>query len=222
MSGRLGLAAVVSTLTLALAGPAGAATHAGSPSPDPSPPASGAGAPSPDPVPQATGAGSVIQGAASQGAVSQGSGTPSISVQVPYAPPRTPQLSHPASSTTTSSGSATAGADRTPAAATSSRTTATNRPAHTPRPHRHVVARPTAGQREAALASEQLRQRLALDSRTAGPISAAATLTSAPAHRDGTVLLIGAGVLLVLAAASGALLRRLWRLHGQWYGGRPA
>jgi hypothetical protein len=27
---------------------------------------------------------------------------------------------------------------------------------------------------------------------------------------------------LVLAGASGTLLRKLWRLHGQWYGGRPA
>jgi hypothetical protein len=219
MSGRFGLAAVLSMLTLALAGPAGAATHAGSPSPDPSPSSTGSGGPMPDPVPQATGVGSVIQGAASQGS---GTSSPSISVQVPYTPSSTPQVSHPAVSTTTAGSSTASGSPRTSAATTSSAATATKHPAHAAKPHRHVVARPTAGQREAALAYQQLRHRLALESRTAGPISTAATLTSAPARRDGTLLLVGAGVLLALAAASGALLRRLWRLHGQWYGGKPA
>ena len=222
---RLGLAALLSVIVLALAGPADAATRSAGPSPDPSPSSPGSASPSPDPVPQATGAGSVVssESATSQGSTSHGSGTSGsgIVVQVPYTVPVAPQVSH-SSTTTPDRTSTAAGTDGTAATTRSSAGTSAHRPAHTTKPQIHRTARQTAAQREAALAYQQLRNGLALESRTAAPIAAAATLTSAPAHRDGILLLIGAGVLFFLAASSGALLRKLWRLHGQWYGGRPA
>jgi hypothetical protein len=52
--------------------------------------------------------------------------------------------------------------------------------------------------------------------------AAGAAVTSNATRRGATLLLIGAGVLLVLVAVSGTLLRVLWRLHGDWYGGRLA
>ena len=215
------LAAALTVAILALAGPAAAATHAGGPSPDPSPSSSGSAGPSPDPVPQATSLGSVVQGATSQGSVSQGSGTsrPSLPVQVPYTAPVTPQASHPASTPDTPSTPADTG--RTPAAVRTSSATA-QRSAHAAIRHRRRDAGQTAAQREAALALQQFRHHVALESRYVGPISVAGAITSTRAHGGGTLLLIGAGVLLCLAAAGGALLRKLWRLHGQWYGGKPA
>jgi hypothetical protein len=70
---------------------------------------------------------------------------------------------------------------------------------------------------------QNLRHRLAaLQAHALIVASAGAVITSASTHRNGTLLLIGAGVLLVLVAVSGTLLRVLWRLHGEWYGGRPA
>lgn len=218
---RPALAALLGVVALALAGPAMAATHAGGPSPDPSQSATGSGGPSPDPFPQATGSGGVIQGASSQGSASSGSGTtsPSIPVQVPNI---APQVSQPRASTTPAGGSTTRGAERT-STSTTVRAATSRRAAHAAsRSRSHGTARQTAAQREAAFAYGQLRHRLALESRTAGPISAAATLTSAGPRSDGVLLLIGAGVLLGLAAAGGVLLRKLWRLHGEWYGGRPA
>ena len=214
LPGWLGLAALLSVLLLALAGPAAAATRSGGPNPDPSPSTTGSGGPSPDPVPQATGVGSVIsQGSQGTGSASHSSGTsgsPAPVVQVPATLPPAPAVSHPPASTGSTS-------------ATRATTAAAKSPAHPRKPHHHPVAHLTAAQRPAALAYQRLRHQLALESRTASPISAAvATITAAPTHNNGTVLLIGAGVLLVLAAAGGALLRRLWRLHGEWYGGKPA
>ena len=227
LPGGLGLAALLSVLALALAlaGPAAAATRSGGPSPDPSPTATGSGGPSPDPVPQATGAGGITsQPSVGTGSTSPSSGTPSSSttIPLPYTVPAAPQVSRSGASTASNHTSSGPGTDQADSAARAT-TAAVNRAPHTRKPHNHAVAHPTAGQREAALAYQQLRHQLALESRTAGPISAAAaTITSAPAHNSGTVLLIGAAVLFLLAAAGGTLLRRLWRLHGQWYGGKPA
>jgi hypothetical protein len=42
---------------------------------------------------------------------------------------------------------------------------------------------------------------------------------SASEQRDGLLLLFGALALAILVVASSALLRRLRRLHGEWYEG---
>ncbi len=203
----LTLATVVAAL--ALAGPAVAATHNGGPTPDPAPPSVGsAGGLTPDPVPQATGTGGIVS-LPSQGATSHGS-IPIPSVSVPYySLPTPPSSPHRGASATPKRGATVTGAERSHAGARS----ATKHPAHAAE-HRR--------QNSDARALRQLQRRLALVARAAGSISTAAIIAAAPSHRNGVVLLIGAGVLVLLAAAGGVLLRKLWRLHGEWYGGRPA
>ncbi len=208
--GRAGLAALLGAVALASAGPATAATHSGGPAPDPSPPTSGSPAPSPDPVPQATGVGGVVSQSpvsASQptGSHSSGTSSPTIQIRVPnYTVPAVPRTSAPAETAR----------PRSTGAIVPRRTALPSAPAGTAhhriapaRPHRHRTTVQTRSEREAAAAFQQLRNRLAAE---AGSSAAAdPRLVAAPAHGDGTLLLIGAGVLLFLAAMSGALLRKL-------------
>ena len=208
----LALATFLSALALALAGPAAAATRNGGPSPDPSPSSAGSiGGPAPDPAPQATGAGGIVS-QSSPGATSHGSGvpTPSVSVRVPsYTVITAPTSSHPVASTRPARPGTVTGSR---AAGTSATGTA-----------KHSARSSKAGsQSSAARALRQLLQPLPHVAGTAGSISTAVVIASAPSHRNGVLLLIGAGVLVLLAAAGGIMLRKLWRLHGEWYGGRPA
>ncbi len=163
-------------------------------------------------MPQATGAGGVVSqtpvtgSSQASGSQSSGNASPSVSNPVPsYRRPATPQTSAPAE----------VSASRTATTTGHHRASASARPSH----RHHAAARTTTNEREAA-ATAELRHRIATD---AGATAAVATrITPAPTHRNGTLLLIGAAVLFFLAVTSGALLRKLWRLHGEWYGGRPA
>jgi hypothetical protein len=212
---RLGNACLLGLTILALAGPAAAVaqTRAAGPTPDPSP-TTGSGNPAPQPVPQPAGTGGggsqPSQTPTSQGSTapaSSGSGLSSGSVPQPEIPSGSgPAVGAPSSRLrgTSGAGSTARGQPRTPGRSTQNAANAASR-------------------HEAVLELQGLRHRLAaLQAHALVLTSVGAVITSAPAHRNGTLLLIGAGVLLVLVAVSGTLLRALWRLHGEWYGGRAA
>lgn len=209
---------LVALIALAAAGPAAARSTSGTPNPDPAPPSGSSATPGPDPAPQAL----------PKSAGEPTSGQTPVSHNPTVSPVRvTPRYVPPVARTTTPA-EPTAPAHHAAAAPVSPPHTAAA-PSASVRPVRHKAA---AVHRRHAPAHRRHRTARTSHStpRTRTPASAPVTRTApphvtvsaGPAHHDGVLLLVGAGVLLVLVAVSGGLLRVLWRMLGRPYRERSA
>ena len=151
--------------------------------------------------------------------VSTSAPTPTITVPHYYVP--APQTVSPGESTVAPLSHASVGGAASQTHTGTQATAAARSAGRAVKPHHRAARARTGSDNEAAILQRLLR-RMAVSAHSSVAASAREAVASAPARRDGTLLLIGAAVLLVLAGASAALLHKLWRLHGQWYGGRPA